>query len=133
MNSRPLAAERWFETQVPRSWLPSPLIVLPLAAVRFVAHQGIQWAAALAYYTLIGFVPLFTAVGKSFIPHDDQSEFEVTVKTPEGYSLQRTDETLRGLEARLRELPHVTHLLTTIGDVATAVEALVNELKGGRP
>jgi membrane protein len=62
MNSRPLAAERWFETQVPRSWLPSPLIVLPLAAVRFVAHQGIQWAAALAYYTLIGFVPLFTAV-----------------------------------------------------------------------
>ncbi len=62
MNGRPLAAERWFEDQAPRSWLPSALIALPLAAVRFVGHQGIQWAAALAYYTLIGFVPLFTAV-----------------------------------------------------------------------
>src|SRR5262245_17682100 len=62
MNGRPFAAERWFEAQVPRPWLPSALIVLPLAAVRFVSHQGVQWAAALAYYTLIGFVPLFTAI-----------------------------------------------------------------------
>ena len=68
-------------------------------------------------------VPLFAMVGKDFMPHDDQSEFEVTVKTPEGFSLQRTDETLRGIEARLRELPHVTHLLTTIGDVSGRLRA----------
>jgi len=62
MNGTPLAAENWFEAHVLRSWVQGTLLVVPLAAVRFLAHQGIQWAAALAYYTLIGFVPLFTAV-----------------------------------------------------------------------
>ena len=40
-------------------------------------------------------VPLFGMVGKDFMPHDDQSEFEVIVQTPEGFSLERTDEALR--------------------------------------
>jgi len=68
-------------------------------------------------------VPLFKAVGKDFLPHDDQSEFEVTVQTPEGFSLERTDETLRDIEGRLRGLPHVAHLLTTIGDVSGRLRA----------
>jgi membrane protein len=62
MNGTPLAAESWFEAHVLRPWVPATLIVLPLAAVRFLAHQCIQWAAALAYYTLIGFVPLAAAI-----------------------------------------------------------------------
>jgi membrane protein len=62
MNGIPLAAESWFEARFLRPWVPSTLIVLPLALVRFVAHQCIQWAAALAYYTLIGFVPLSAAI-----------------------------------------------------------------------
>jgi membrane protein len=62
MNGTPIAAESWFESHVLRPWVPSTLIVLPLAAVRFLAHQCIQWAAALAYYTLIGFVPLSAAI-----------------------------------------------------------------------
>jgi membrane protein len=61
MNGTPLAAESWFESHILRPWVPSTLIVLPLALVRFLAHQCIQWAAALAYYTLIGFVPLSAA------------------------------------------------------------------------
>ena len=68
-------------------------------------------------------VPLFGAVGKDFLPHDDQSEFEVVVQTPEGYSLERTDETMRTIEARLKQLPHVTHLLTTIGDTSGRLRA----------
>jgi HAE1 family hydrophobic/amphiphilic exporter-1 len=68
-------------------------------------------------------VPLFKALGKDFLPHDDQSEFEVTVQTPEGFSLARTDQTLRDIEARLQGLPHVTHLLTTIGDVSGRLRA----------
>ena len=43
-------------------WIPSPLAALPLALVRFFRHQCIQWGAALAYYTLIGLVPLLCAV-----------------------------------------------------------------------
>lgn len=62
MNGQPLAAESWFESHILRPWVPATLVVLPLATLRFLSHQGIQWAAALAYYTLIGFVPLFAAV-----------------------------------------------------------------------
>jgi len=59
--SLPLAAENWFETYILRPWVPSALVILPLAALRFVTHFCIQWAAALAYYTLIGLVPLMAA------------------------------------------------------------------------
>jgi HAE1 family hydrophobic/amphiphilic exporter-1 len=83
-----------------------------------------RWAVVLlSLLVMASTVPLFGAVGKSFIPQDDQSEFEVTVKTPEGYSLERTDDTLRALEERLGKLPHVTHLLTTIGDVSGRLRA----------
>jgi HAE1 family hydrophobic/amphiphilic exporter-1 len=68
-------------------------------------------------------VPLFGVLGKDFLPRDDQSEFEVIVQTPEGYSLQRTDETLRAIEDRLRSLPHITHMLTTIGDTTGRLRA----------
>ena len=76
-----------------------------------------RWViVALSLLTVASTVPLFTAVGKDFLPQDDQSEFEVIVQTPEGYSLARSDATFRELEAQLRTLPSVTHLLATIGD-----------------
>jgi membrane protein len=56
-----VAAESWFEPYISRPWLPSAFVILPLAAVRFFTHLCIQWAAALAYYTLIGLVPLLAA------------------------------------------------------------------------
>lgn len=73
--------------------------------------------------TVAATVPLFRMVGKDFLPQDDQSEFEVIVQTPEGYSLARTDATMRALEAKLRELPHIEHLLTTIGDATGTLRA----------
>lgn len=45
-----------------RSWIPVTIVVLPMAAVRYFYHQGIQWAAALAYYTLLGLVPMLAVV-----------------------------------------------------------------------
>ena len=59
--SLPIAAESWIESHILRPWVPSPLVILPLAALRFFNHLCIQWAAALAYYTLIGLVPLMAA------------------------------------------------------------------------
>ena len=55
-------AESWFESHILRPWVPSALVILPLAALRFLSHLCIQWAAALAYYTLIGLVPLLAAL-----------------------------------------------------------------------
>ncbi len=63
-------------------------------------------------------VPIAGALEKGLIPRDDQSEFEVVVTTPEGYTLERTDATLRELEARLRGLRGVRNIVATTGEVA---------------
>src|SRR5699024_3241019 len=60
-------------------------------------------------------VPLFMMVGKNFLPQDDQSEFEVTLKLPPGSSLQGSSEVIKQIEAELRTLPGVRDILTTIG------------------
>jgi HAE1 family hydrophobic/amphiphilic exporter-1 len=71
--------------------------------------------------TLFTVVPLFRAAGFDFIPKDDQSEFEVAITTPEGWTLERVSRELALVEARLRTLPAVEHLLTTVGDVSGRV------------
>jgi HAE1 family hydrophobic/amphiphilic exporter-1 len=83
-----------------------------------------RWAIVLASaLTVASAVPLLRVVGKDFVPHDDQSEFEIILQTPEGYSLRRTDDTFRAIETRLRRLPGVTHVLTTIGDTTGHLRA----------
>jgi HAE1 family hydrophobic/amphiphilic exporter-1 len=66
-------------------------------------------------------VPIASIMGMSLIPRDDQSEYEVTIITPAGYSLDRTDKVLRELEGRLRKLKGTVHLFTTAGEVAAGV------------
>jgi multidrug efflux pump subunit AcrB len=58
---------------------------------------------------------LFKFLGVDFLPQDDQSEFEVTVRMPAGSSLAGTDQLMRQVEADLRRLPGVKNLLTQIG------------------
>ncbi len=63
-------------------------------------------------------VPIGKVMGFALIPRDDQSQYEVSVNTPEGYSLERTDRVLKELEAELRQLPGTEHLFTTIGQTS---------------
>jgi HAE1 family hydrophobic/amphiphilic exporter-1 len=65
--------------------------------------------------------PLLGAVGSTFVPSDDQSELEVVIQTPGGYTLERTDALFQELEHRLRALRGVTDVLTTIGDTTGKV------------
>jgi HAE1 family hydrophobic/amphiphilic exporter-1 len=62
-------------------------------------------------------LPIARVMGFSLIPRDDQSEYEVTLTTPEGYSLERTDELTRELEKRLRVLRGTVHVYTSIGSI----------------
>ena len=62
-------------------------------------------------------VPIARIMGVSLIPRDDQSEYEVHVITPEGYSLDRTDKIMVELENRLWKLPGTEHVFTTIGSI----------------
>jgi HAE1 family hydrophobic/amphiphilic exporter-1 len=60
-------------------------------------------------------VPLAMSLGANLVPRDDQSEFQVSIRTPEGYTLQRTDRVVREIEERLARLPGVVQRFTTIG------------------
>lgn len=64
---------------------------------------------------IISTVPIAGIMGVSLIPRDDQSEFEVSITTPEGYSLERTSTLCAELESRLHKLKGTRHLFTTIG------------------
>ncbi len=77
---------------------------------------GHRWAIVLlAAAVIASSVPLFNAVGKDFLPVDDQSEFEVTVRGAPGSSLAGTNLAMLEVEKELRALPNVRYLLTTIG------------------
>ncbi|MFN8010685.1 MAG: efflux RND transporter permease subunit [Holophagaceae bacterium] len=84
------------------------------------AHKGLILAVSLG--CVLATIPFFKLVGKDFIPLDDRSEFNISVQTPPGSTLQRSDELMRRLEERVAKLPHVQHLLTTIGDTGNGNE-----------
>ena len=49
-------------------------------------------------------VPIGKMMGISLIPRDDQSEYEISLTTPEGYSLERTSQVTAELESRIWKL-----------------------------
>jgi HAE1 family hydrophobic/amphiphilic exporter-1 len=78
---------------------------------------GHRWIVIATSVALVLSIPtLGRMVGASFMPDDDTSEFAVNIKTPPGYSLLHTDSVVRQIEARLRTIPEVRHLFTTVGD-----------------
>ena len=77
------------------------------------AHRWVVVAACLI--VIVSIVPLFMFVGKNFLPVDDQAQFEVTVRAPEGSSLASTSQLTERIATDLRKLPGVTDTLTTIG------------------
>lgn len=69
----------------------------------------------LGVMTILSTVPLMKIVGKDFLPADDQNEFQIDIKAPEGTSLRAMDETLKMIEDDVRQLRGVKSLLTSIG------------------
>jgi len=88
-----------------------------LALLRWsLAHRWVIGLVALG--VVVSTVPLIGLVGKDFIPYDDQSEFEIYIQMPEGYSLEAADAVFREVEADVRKVRGVKNLLAQIGDVA---------------
>ena len=77
------------------------------------AHRWV--VVTICVLTVLSIVPLFMFVGKNFLPVDDQSQFEVTLRMPEGSSLAATSTVFERIARDLRVLPGVTDTLTTIG------------------
>src|SRR5262245_30105939 len=76
-------------------------------------------------------VPLMKMVGKTFLPQDDQSEFEIGIRAPGGFTLSETSRTLDEIEHRLWGLRGVTNVLSTIGDQTGRVKAGEGDVTSG--
>lgn len=75
-----------------------------------------RWAVVLlCALTILSIVPMFMFIGKNFVPMDDQAEFEITVRTPEGSTLAATSTVVERIARDVRSLPGVTDTLVTIG------------------
>lgn len=60
-------------------------------------------------------VPLFKYVGKNFLPVDDQSQYEISVRAPEGSTLASTSNLIEKIAAEVRKMPEIEDTLTTLG------------------
>ncbi|HEX6862565.1 MAG TPA: efflux RND transporter permease subunit, partial [Thermoanaerobaculia bacterium] len=78
------------------------------------AHRWVVVLVMLAVF--VSMVPLFMMVDKTFLPQDDESQFEVQVRAPEGASLATTEKIGASIATRIRQIPGVDRTLLTIGD-----------------
>ncbi|CAN5584870.1 N/A [soil metagenome] len=77
---------------------------------------GHRWViVTLCILVFLSIVPLFMFVGKNFLPVDDQSQFEISVRAPEGSSLGATSQIFERIASEVRKMPGVTDTLATVG------------------
>src|ERR1017187_9552669 len=80
------------------------------------AHRRIIVAACVV--VMLSIAPLFMFVGKNFMPQDDQSQYNVLIRTPEGTSIAATTNLAEQIAQDVRRLPGVAHTLMTAGGSA---------------
>jgi hydrophobic/amphiphilic exporter-1 (mainly G- bacteria), HAE1 family len=77
------------------------------------AHRGIM--VGLSVMVVLSIVPLFLFVGKNFLPADDQSQFNILMRTPEGTTLAATTNIAEKIAREVRGIPGVKNTLMTDG------------------
>jgi len=76
------------------------------------AHRGL--VAGLAVLVLLSSVPIFRIVNVNFTPSDDQSEFDVSLRAPEGTSLEATEVVANRVANTIRRIPEVSYTMVTV-------------------
>ncbi len=77
---------------------------------------GHRWVVVLICVLVLATVPiLFKVVPKNFLPYDDESQFEVNFRAPEGTSLEATALIGNRISKDVRTLPGVEYALLTVG------------------
>ncbi|RYE81405.1 MAG: efflux RND transporter permease subunit, partial [Myxococcales bacterium] len=78
-----------------------------------------RWVIIAACFGSCATVPVVGAkVPKNFLPIEDESQFAVTLRAPEGMSLDATRLIATRMAAEVEKLPGVSYTLVTIGDDA---------------
>ncbi|HWI16845.1 MAG TPA: efflux RND transporter permease subunit [Vicinamibacterales bacterium] len=78
------------------------------------AHRGV--IVVVSVLTMAATFPLFMIAGINFLPEEDESQFEIVVRAPEGTSLAATQSVLERMARDVRvQLPGVESTLTVAG------------------
>jgi HAE1 family hydrophobic/amphiphilic exporter-1 len=78
--------------------------------------MGHRWAIVLVCVLALLTVPiLFKLVPKNFLPYDDESQFEVNFRAPEGTTLEATALIGNRISKDVKQLPGVEYTLLTVG------------------
>jgi hydrophobe/amphiphile efflux-1 (HAE1) family protein len=92
-----------------------PIERLYMVVLGFCMRQ--RWIVAIAMVASLATIPfLGAAVPKSFLPVNDEAEFEVNVRAPEGTSLAATQIIAERLAREVRTVNGVDYTLVTIGN-----------------
>ena len=77
------------------------------------AHRPV--IVGISVVTVLSIVPLGMMAGVNFIPEEDESQFEITLRSPEGSSLAATQSVMERIARDVRQLPGVDNTLTIAG------------------
>ncbi|MGG0938934.1 efflux RND transporter permease subunit [Brevibacillus centrosporus] len=78
-----------------------------------ITHRKTVLAATIALF--VGAVFLSGAVGAEFIPKLEQGKISVSIKMPNGTLLKETEKVVQEVEGRIKQLPELDQLYTSIG------------------
>ncbi|MEP7117487.1 MAG: efflux RND transporter permease subunit, partial [Acidobacteriota bacterium] len=87
-------------------------------------HRGLVAGGAVLVF--LSSVPLFMFANKLFMPQDDQAEFEINVRAPEGTSLEATEIIANRVGAAVKRLPEVAYTLATVAGDGAGTRNLAN-------
>ncbi len=75
-----------------------------------------RWVIGLACVAALATMPFVVKpIPKNFLPDDDESQFQVTARAPEGTSLEATTEIARKIATNIRKQKEVEYTVITIG------------------
>jgi HAE1 family hydrophobic/amphiphilic exporter-1 len=78
-----------------------------------------RWVVGiLILVTLFSIAPLGAAVNQNFLPEDDESQFDVIIRAPEGWTLEATERLANQMGLEIHHLPGVEHTVVTVADDA---------------
>ena len=78
--------------------------------------MGHRWVIGLACIAALASMKWVVGpIPKNFLPEDDESQFQVTARAPEGTSLQATQTIATKIADQVRKFPEVLYTVTTIG------------------
>jgi HAE1 family hydrophobic/amphiphilic exporter-1 len=76
-----------------------------------------RWVIVLASVgALVSTVPLFGVAGKDFLPKNDESQFAVSVRAPEGTTVEQTELIASRIGREVKKIPGVNYTVVMVGE-----------------